>query len=59
MQRAIFGPPNPRWESMPDLHRFEVVPLAVLTVASAVFGILPILIFNLISAWSQGILGGL
>ncbi|TLZ68407.1 MAG: NADH-quinone oxidoreductase subunit M [Methanobacteriota archaeon] len=59
MQRAIFGPPNPRWEAMPDLHRFEVAPLAVLTVAFAVFGILPILIFNLISAWSQGILGGL
>src|SRR5438132_919435 len=59
MQTAIFGPPNPPWEAMPDLHRFQVAPLAVLTVAFAVFGILPILIFNVISAWSQGILGGL
>jgi len=59
MQRAIFGPPNPRWETMPDLRPFQVAPLAVLTVAFAVFGILPILIFNVISAWSQGILGGL
>src|SRR5438552_4107358 len=59
MQRAIFGPPNPRWETMPDFRRFQVAPLAVLTVAFAVFGILPILIFNVISAWSQGILGGL
>src|SRR3989449_572399 len=59
MQRAIFGPPNPKWETMPDLRRFQVAPLAVLTVAFAVFGILPILIFNVISAWSQGILGGL
>src|SRR5438132_284582 len=59
MQRAIFGPPNPKWETMPDLRRFQVAPLAVLTVAFAVFGILPILIFNVISAWSHGILGGL
>src|SRR6266566_4624288 len=59
MQRAIFGPPNPKWETMPDLRRFQVAPLAVLTVAFAVFGILPILIFNVISAWAQGILGGL
>src|SRR5213596_1636651 len=59
MQRSIFGPPNPKWETMPDLRRFQVAPLAVLTVAFAVFGILPILIFNVISAWSQGILGGL
>src|SRR3989441_711773 len=29
MQRAIFGPVNPKWEAMPDLHRFEVAPLAV------------------------------
>src|SRR5256884_341075 len=59
MQRGVFGPPNPKWETMPDLRRFQVAPLAVLTVAFAVFGILPILIFNVISAWSQGILGGL
>src|SRR5437773_2711958 len=49
MQRAIFGPPNPRWETMPDLRRFQVAPLAVLTVAFAVFGILPVLILNVIS----------
>src|SRR5436309_3720743 len=36
-----------------------LVSAALLTVAFAVFGILPILIFNVISAWSQGILGGL
>src|SRR6266516_3962757 len=48
MPRAIFGPPNPKWETMPDLRRFQVAPLAVLTVAFAVFGILPILIFNVI-----------
>jgi NADH-quinone oxidoreductase subunit M len=59
MQRAIFGPLNPRWESMPDLHRFEVAPLAVLTASFALFGILPILVFNFLSTWSQGILGGL
>ncbi len=59
MQRAIFGPLNPKWESMPDLHRFEVAPLAVLTAAFAVFGIVPVLVFSLISNWAQGILGGL
>src|SRR5947199_10235766 len=59
MQRAIFGPLNPKWETMPDLHRFEVAPLAVLTLAFAVFGIVPILLLDFLSTWSQGILGGL
>ena len=59
MQRAIFGPPNPKWDTMPDLHGFEVAPLAVLTASFAVFGILPIVIMGLISNWAQGILGGL
>src|SRR5712692_4144587 len=59
MQRAIFGPPNPKWEAMPDLHRFEMAPLAVLVAAFAVFGIVPVLFLSLISNWAQGILGGL
>src|SRR5437773_2136964 len=59
MQRAIFGPLNPKWETMPDLHRFEVAPLAVLTLAFAVFGIVPIVLLDFLSTWSQGILGGL
>jgi len=59
MQRAIFGPLNPKWETMPDLYRFEVAPLAVLAASFALFGILPILVLGLISSWAQGILGGL
>src|SRR3989454_842495 len=59
MQRAIFGPPNPKWETMPDLHRFEVVPLAVLVASFAVFGIVPVLFLTFLSSWAQGILGGL
>jgi len=59
MQRAIFGPPNPKWETMPDLRGFEVAPLAVLAASFAVFGILPILVLGLTSSWAQGILEGL
>src|SRR2546430_7042973 len=59
MQRAIFGPLNPKWETMPDLHRFEVAPLAVLVAAFAVFGIVPVLFLSFLSSWAQGILGGL
>src|SRR2546422_1017823 len=59
MQRAIFGPLNPKWEAMPDLHRFEVAPLAVLVASFAVFGIAPILFLSFLSNWAQGILGGL
>jgi len=59
MQRAIFGPLNPRWEQMPDLERFEVAPLAVLVASFALFGILPIVLLDLLTAWSNGILGGL
>jgi NADH-quinone oxidoreductase subunit M len=59
MQKAIFGPLNPKWESMPDLHRFEVAPLAVLVAAFAVFGIAPLIFFDFLSTWSRGILGGL
>src|SRR5881296_3669052 len=59
MQRAIFGPVNPKWETMPDLHRFEVAPLAVLVAAFAVFGIVPVLFLSFLSNWAQGILGGI
>src|SRR5881396_947941 len=59
MQRAIFGPPNPKWETMPDLHRFEVAPLAVLVASFAIFGIVPVIFLSFLSNWAQGILGGL
>lgn len=59
MQRAIFGPLNPRWANAPDLQRFEVAPLAVLVALFALFGILPILLLDLLSGWASGILGGL
>src|SRR5438093_379913 len=59
MQRAIFGPPNPKWETMPDLRRFEVAPLAVLVASFAIFGIVPVIFLSFLSNWAQGILGGL
>ena len=59
MQRSIFGPLNPRWETARDLERFEVAPLAVLAASFALFGILPILLLDLLSNWASGILGGL
>ncbi len=59
MHRAIFGPLNPRWEAATDLHRFEVAPLAVLAASFALFGILPILLLDLLANWAGGILGGL
>src|SRR2546428_11827103 len=59
MQRAIFVPPNPKWEALPDLHRLEVAPLAVLVAVFAVFGIVPGLFLCLISDLVQGVLGGL
>lgn len=59
MQRAIFGPLNPRWESAVDLERFEVAPLAVLAASFAVFGIVPILFLEMLSTWANGVLGGL
>jgi len=40
------------------LHRFEVAPLAVLVASFALFGIVPILLLQMLSAWSTGILGG-
>jgi NADH-quinone oxidoreductase subunit M len=59
MQRSIFGPPNPRWESASDLRRFEVLPLAVLAVLFAVFGIAPVGILSMLSTWANQVLGGL
>ena len=58
MQRAVFGPMNPRWESMGDVHRFEAAPLAVLSACFALFGIFPVFVFDLIARWSAGVLGG-
>jgi NADH-quinone oxidoreductase subunit M len=57
MQRALFGPLNPRWEGMADLHRFEVAPLAVLTASFAVFGIFPVFFLEVITRWARDILG--
>jgi NADH-quinone oxidoreductase subunit M len=56
IQRALFGPLNPKWEKYPDMKGFEVGPLSVLCVAFAVFGILPILIYQLITPWATRIL---
>jgi proton-translocating NADH-quinone oxidoreductase chain M len=58
LQRSIFGPLNPRWESAADLARFEVAPLAVLVALFALFGIVPILFLDMLSTWSNGVLGG-
>jgi len=59
MQRSIFGPMNPRWQGMEDLHSYEVTPLSVLSASFALFGIFPFLIYGFLQAWSVGILGGL
>ena len=59
MQRAIFGPLNPKMAGMQDTHSFEVVPLAVLTVLLALFGIAPFLFFNIINHFSVPLLGGI
>jgi len=59
MQRSLFGPLNPKLANMPDTHRFEDLPLAVLTVLMALFGIAPFIFFNLISSFSGTLLGGI
>jgi NADH-quinone oxidoreductase subunit M len=59
MQRAIFGPLNPRWEKMKDLEDFEAAPLSILAVTFAIFGILPILIYQLLTPWATAILRGI
>ena len=56
-QRAVFGPLNPRWEKAPDLHRFEVVPLAILSVLFVVFGIFTFWFFQIVHTWSAATLG--
>ncbi len=58
MQRAIFGPLNPKWEKYPDMEDHEVLPLSILAVSFALFGILPILIYQLITPWALGVLAG-
>jgi len=57
MQRAIFGPPNPRWKDLEDAHSYETVPLAVLCALFAVFGILPFLFLDMTVSWAARVLG--
>jgi len=57
MQKALFGPLNPKLADMPDVHAYEEVPLGVLTILLALFGILPFLFFNLIGNFSGPLLG--
>ena len=59
MQRAIFGPLNTKWEKYPDMQDHEVLPLSVLAVAMAIFGIVPIVIYQLITPWALHVLAGI
>lgn len=57
MQRALFGPLNPKWEKYPDMEDHEVLPLSILAISFAVFGILPIVIYQLITPFAAHVLG--
>ena len=57
MQRAIFGPLNPRWKNLPDAHPHESIPMGVLTALFALFGILPVLLLNMTIQWAARVLG--
>jgi NADH:ubiquinone oxidoreductase subunit 4 (subunit M) len=57
MQRAIFGPLNPRWKGLSDAHRHETVPLGILTALFAVFGIMPFLFLDMTMRWAARVLG--
>ena len=59
MQRAIFGPLNTKWEKYPDMQDHEVLPLSVLAVAMAIFGMVPIVIYQLITPWALHVLAGI
>jgi len=57
MQRAIFGPLNPRWKDLHDIRLHETLPLGVLTVLFAVFGILPFIFLDMTLRWAATALG--
>ncbi len=57
MQRTVFGPLNPRWETAKDAEPYQVGPLAVLSAAFAVFGIVPALLMDPIATWARVALG--
>src|SRR5881296_267927 len=57
MQRAIFGPPNPKWKDLGDTHAHESVPLAILCALFAFFGILPFLLLDMTVQWAARVLG--
>ncbi len=57
MQRALFGPLNPKWQKYQDMEGHEVLPLSVLAVSFALFGIVPIIIYQLITPWASHVLG--
>jgi proton-translocating NADH-quinone oxidoreductase chain M len=59
MQRVLFGPLNPKWEKYPDMEKHETLPLSALAVTFAIFGIVPILIYQLITPWATHLLAGL
>ncbi len=59
MQRSIFGPLNPKWEKYHDMEKFETIPLSVLAVTFAIFGIVPIVVYQLITPWATHLLAGL
>ncbi len=59
LQKAVFGPLNPKMAEMPDTHGFEDIPLAILTVAIVIFGILPFLFFDIMAEFSTLLLGAI
>ncbi len=57
MQRSLFGPYREQEVEPHDLEPFETAPLAVLTILTALLGILPFLLLDATYAWSSALLG--
>jgi NADH-quinone oxidoreductase subunit M len=53
VQRAIHGPFNESLGSLKDIAAYEVLPLGVLAVLFALFGIFPTPLMDLFAGWSR------
>ncbi len=55
MQRAFFGPFNEKLGKLHDIHRYEIIPLAILIGVAILFGVFPSLFLDPINTWIGGL----
>jgi NADH-quinone oxidoreductase subunit M len=57
-EQAFFGPRNPKWENLPDMQGWQLLPRAILVGVLLFFGFFPRMMLDLIGPATDVLAGG-